>query len=174
MCHYDGSRATTTFDSATSRWRIVSDGTFATEPDVPMAGTSLYRYSTGHGGMYCSACHGSPHAEYPTLEANDNVYSSSLQGYAGKIVECTVCHQSMPSTSNGGPHGMHTVGPKWVSGHESAAEHNRAQCAYCHGADYRGTPLSALSTARTLNGKNFTAGHQISCYDCHDGPNGGD
>jgi hypothetical protein len=173
MCHNSGTRYTSTFDPATGNWRITSDTVFATTPNVPVANKSLYRYSTAHGGLYCSSCHGSPHAEFPTLQANDNVYSTNLQGYAGKIVECTACHQSMPSTTNGGPHGIHTIGPQWVSSHPSAARANLNQCAYCHGADFRGTPLSAIKTGRTLNGKVFTAGHQMNCYDCHNGPNGG-
>jgi hypothetical protein len=172
MCHNSGTRATTTFDS-TGNWRTTSDTVFATTLNVPLNGKSLYRYSTGHGGLYCSACHGSQHAEFPTLQANDNVYSTALQGYAGKIVECTACHQSMPSTASGGPHGMHTIGSQWVSNHQQVAANGPSMCAYCHGADYRGTPLSAISTTRTLDGKTFSAGHQMNCYDCHNGPNPG-
>ena len=172
MCHNGGARNATTFE-ATGNWRTATDTTFATQPNVPMANKSLYRYSTGHGSLYCSSCHGSQHAEFPTLQGNDNVYSTSLQGYAGKIIECTACHLSMPSTTNGGPHGLHTLGLQWVSGHQSAAKGSGNQCAYCHGADFRGTPLSAINTTRTLNGKTFSAGHRMNCYDCHNGPNGG-
>lgn len=173
MCHNSGTRYTTTFDSSTGQWRLTNDTTFATTPNVPMQNKSLYRFSTGHGGLYCSTCHGSQHAEFPTVQPNDNVYSTNLQGYQGKIVECTVCHQNMPSTTNGGPHGLHEIGPQWVNDHQDAAQGNVSQCAYCHGADYRGTPLSAITTSRTLNGISFSAGHQMNCYDCHNGPNGG-
>jgi len=31
-----------------------------------------------------------------------------------------------------------------------------------------------MFTQRNLNGKNFAKGHKVSCYDCHNGPNGGD
>jgi hypothetical protein len=41
--------------------------------------TQLYRYKAGQGSVYCSACHGSPHAECPTLEANDHLYSHSCR-----------------------------------------------------------------------------------------------
>jgi len=50
------------------------------------------------------------------------------------------------------------------------------QCSACHGSNYRGTVLSKTFSARsfsTENGvKNFTAGQQVTCYDCHNGPNG--
>lgn len=173
MCHNGGTRYTTTFDSGTGNWRLTNDPTFATMPNVPLPGKSLYRFSTGHGSMYCSSCHGSQHAEFPTLQPNDNVYSTDLQGYQGKLVECTVCHARMPATTSGGPHGLHEIGTAWVTAHQDAAQGNLGQCAYCHGADYRGTPLSALSTARTLNQRTFAAGHQMNCYDCHNGPSPG-
>jgi len=111
------------------------------------------------------------------LQANDNVYSTSLQGHAGKIVECTVCHRSAPTTLNGGPHGMHNIDEGWVSQHRQYARNSKSQCAYCHGADFRGTALSAIPVARTFSAgdagnKPFSAGHQMNCYDCHNGPNG--
>jgi hypothetical protein len=176
LCHQNSQRYTTTFDS-NGQWRAVTDTTFATNPNVPVQGADLYRYSAGHGGVYCSACHGSPHAEFPTLQANDNVYPQKLQGYAAKITECSVCHTNVPVTLNGGPHGIHTIGQAWVGGHEDYAQRNLSACAYCHGADYRGTPLSVAKVSRTFkteNGsKTFPAGHQFNCYDCHNGPHGG-
>jgi hypothetical protein len=63
----------------------------------------LYRFSTGHGGVYCQACHGSQHAIYPTLQPNDNIQSIMLQGEAGTVEKCTVCHTSTPDGE--GPHG---------------------------------------------------------------------
>ena len=179
MCHNSSTRYGTTFDSGTGTWRVTTDATFATNPNKPAAGKSLYKLSAGHGGLYCAACHGSQHAEYPTSQANDNLYSTGLQGYTGKIIECTVCHGTMPATQTSGPHGLHTIGQTWISNHRSAARNGgSAQCAYCHGADYRGTPLSAVATARSFtvedNGtKTFTAGQQVTCYDCHNGPGGG-
>jgi hypothetical protein len=178
LCHQNSQRYTTAFDSGGS-WRAVTDQTFATNQNVPMAGADLYRYSSGHGTVFCSACHGSPHAEYPTLQANDSVYPTKLQGYVAKITECSVCHTSVPVTPNGGPHGVHTIGQAWVSGHHDYAQGHLSACAYCHGADYRGTPLSVAKVARTFNvddgrTKSFSAGHQFTCYDCHNGPTGGD
>lgn len=176
MCHTGGVRYTTTFDT-NGGWRTTSDGTFATNADKPSRGKSLFRFSTGHGGLYCSACHGSQHAEYPSLQANDNVYSTNLQGHAGKIVECAACHSSVPTTLNGGPHGLHNIDQNWVTQHGHYAESNDTQCAYCHGADFKGTALTAIPVGRTFSAgdagtKTFAAGHQMNCYDCHNGPKG--
>lgn len=176
LCHQNSQRYSTAFDS-TGKWRTVTDQNFATNTNVPIVGSNLYRFSTGHGGVYCSACHGSPHAEYPTLQANDRVYPRQLQGYVAKITECTVCHSSVPMTPNSGPHGLHTIGQSWVSAHGDYAERNRATCAYCHGANYRGTSLSIAKVTRTFNiddgrSKSFPANHQFNCYDCHNGPGG--
>lgn len=157
--------------------RDALDTRFATNADTPTNGVSLYRYSTGHGDMQCSACHGSTHAIYPSSHAADNLQSISVQGHEGTIAECTACHDTVPETTAGGPHGMHSVGQSWVGAHESAAERDRTQCAACHGSDYRGSFLSKTFSARSFSiedgTKSFAAGHAVSCYDCHDGPDGG-
>lgn len=178
MCHNGSARYLTTFD-ANGNWRVTSDTTFATSLNKPLTGKNLYRYSSGHGNLYCSGCHGSQHAEYPTLQANDNVYSTNLQGHTGKIAECDVCHTTVPTTLNGGPHGMHNIDQTWVDQHHQYAEGGgSAQCAYCHGASYTGSALSATAASRTFTvedggSASFAAGHQVSCYDCHNGPGGG-
>ena len=177
MCHQHSLRYTTTLNSS-DHWRTSTDQTFATNQNVPSKGFELYRFSKGHGTLYCSSCHGSQHAEFPTTQVNDNVYSTKLQGYKGVTRECSVCHNPAPLTLNGGPHGMHTVGQSWVDRHHDYAEGNLASCQYCHGTNYKGTFLSQLKTAKTFNAgdfgtKSFPSGHMISCYDCHNGPNGG-
>jgi len=107
------------------------------------------------------------------------VYPTALQGYAGRITECSVCHTSKLTSANGGPHGMHVVGQAWVNAHPNYVEgHGPQACAYCHGANYRGLALSQSKIARTYTvddggKKSFPAGHQFNCYDCHNGPNGG-
>jgi hypothetical protein len=174
MCHSNGQRYPTTFSSP-GVWRTTSDTRFATNPNTPATGKSLYRFSKGHSGGYCSGCHGSPHAEYPTGLASDNAASIALQGHAGKIDDCTVCHTSMNLSASGGPHGLHTIGQAWVNGHHDYA-HSASACAVCHGADYRGTFLSKTPVDRsfTIEGRTKTilAGTQIGCYDCHNGPSG--
>ena len=145
-------------------------------PNAPAAGLSLFSASTGHGNLKCEACHGPTHAESPSSIANDNVQATTIQGHAGVLVECASCHKgTVPSPTNGGPHGMHIVGQAWVSGHQNVADDGgAASCQPCHGTDYRGTNLSKMLTDRTMSGRSFPAGTVISCYSCHNGPGGGD
>lgn len=72
---------------------------FAEEPG------KLYRHSRGHGGLFCSACHGEPHAIVPSGNARDNVQNIGLQGYAGTLNLCSVCHGITPTGP--GPHGIY-------------------------------------------------------------------
>jgi hypothetical protein len=158
--------------------RVAANQTFATTPNTPPTGPvslnlSLYRFSIGHGGLQCSACHGSTHAEFPSSHGNDNLRNMALQGHAGVLSECTACHTAMPTNSVGGPHGMHPVGQNWVSDHESAAKANRSQCQACHGLDYRGTVLSRMLADRSLSAfgsKKLFRGALVGCYTCHNGP----
>ncbi|MEW6050248.1 MAG: hypothetical protein AB1644_04200 [Candidatus Zixiibacteriota bacterium] len=64
----------------------------------------LFRESRGHGGLFCSACHGEPHAIVPSGEPRDNVQNIALQGYAGTLNKCSVCHGVTPTGA--GPHGI--------------------------------------------------------------------
>jgi hypothetical protein len=172
-------RFTSAFD-APGHLRAPSNLRFATTPDAPQAGFSLYRYSTGHGGLHCPACHGSPHAEYPTEVANDNVQSQRAQGHIGVIVECGTCHPTLGDSQINGPHGLHPLGDAWLGRHPDVVENGGgpSQCQPCHGADYRGTPLSAAHGARSLSTrygqKNLWRGFQVGCYDCHNGPDSDD
>ncbi len=84
-------RYASAFD-VTGEWRQAVDATFATDADVPAPGFDLYRFSFGHGGLACEACHGSTHAEYPALHRNDNLQSQAVQGHAGVLAECAACH----------------------------------------------------------------------------------
>ena len=168
-------RYTSAFTDANGTVRVPVDPTFATTPNTPAAGLSLYRFSVGHGGLQCSACHGSTHAEFPSAYRNDNIRNVQLQGHAGVTAECTACHTTMPNTVNGGPHGMHPVGQAWVSQHPDAVEGvGRTQCQSCHGTDYRGTVLSLMQADRTVNGQNLFRGAIVGCYMCHNGPSGED
>lgn len=73
--------------------------TYAEEPG------KLYRESRGHGGLFCSACHGEPHAIVPSRVARDNVQNIALQGHAGTLKTCSVCHGITPTAA--GPHGLY-------------------------------------------------------------------
>ncbi len=174
-------RYTSVFTDTNWTVRAPVDTTFATQPDTPAPGISLFRFSAGHGGLQCEACHGSTHAEFPATHRNDNLRNMGLQGHAGVMVECTSCHVTMPVSTNsaaGGPHGMHPVGQSWVSGHHNYIQGNLAKCQACHGTDNRGTVLSRAQADRTLTAS-FDAGTitlplfrgaQIGCYNCHLGP----
>ena len=178
-------RYTSVFDTNGAP-RVAVDGTFATQPNTPAAGLSLYRFSAGHGGLQCEACHGSTHAEFPSTHLNDNVRNVAMQGHSGVSVECTACHTAMPNTGNRGPHGMHAVGQGWVTGSGGVTKHadvlsslgGPAACQPCHGVDYLGTVLSRAKATRTLTASfdqgSITVplfpGAGIGCYNCHQGP----
>ena len=173
-------------------------GTLAYDPDDPAATSlefagsrfaenpgTLYRNSLdGHAGVACEGCHGSPHAIWPNPNpvANDNVPAVQLQGHAGTISECTVCHEpgSFPNGTLDGPHGMHPVNdPVWIKSkgdfyHEDYVWRNgEDQCAACHGSDHRGTRLSRVPVDRVLRDADgvvratVAAGEMISCDLCH-------
>jgi hypothetical protein len=101
------------FDKTTGLEREPLLNIFSSNPNTPAAGKSLYRFSKGHGGLQCSACHGSTHAEFPAAHRNDNLQNITAQGHAGTRSNCTSCH-AMPAistaTASGGPHGMHPTG----------------------------------------------------------------
>jgi hypothetical protein len=177
-CHHDSQRELSAVD-AQGNPKNPADRRFATTPNTPSAPYSLYRFSTGHGGLQCEACHGSTHAEYTSSYDGDNVQSTEIQGHTGTLAECKACHARAGVSATGGPHGLHTIGSQaWVNGHGSVAERDTAACAYCHGANFRGSPLASAKSARrfTVEGRrrvSYSAGQQVTCYDCHNGPSGG-
>jgi hypothetical protein len=142
----------------------------------------LYRFSFGHNGIACEACHGSPHAEWPVSSTiHDNIAAIQLQGHAGPIIDCTACHADGPPLSLNGPHGLHNVNdPNWNRNHEEFFEHNSSSCKACHGLQLEGTVLSRAAADRLLTTDehgniSITKGTQISCTLCHGNPlSGGD
>lgn len=181
-CHNNGKRLTSAVDGS-GNLLTTTDTRFASNPNTPSTGFSLFRYSKGHGGMKCESCHGATHAEYPSVQPSDNLQSVALQGYQGTVMECVVCHNSPPEDSklNLGPHGMHWTGPTWVGKHNDFGKTNPASCKACHGADYRGSALSQVKAPRSFRTKNSgvksysissnPATSTVGCYDCHNGPN---
>jgi|WetSurMetagenome_2_1015567.scaffolds.fasta_scaffold10566_1 hypothetical protein len=144
----------------------------------------LYRLSKdNHAGIFCEGCHGSTHAEWPvkpssgTLIANDNQPAIQAQGHAGKIIECTACHQvgTLPVNLNG-PHGMHAVNDsRWVNGHEDFLDKQPlTSCQTCHGKKGEGTVLGKAAAARSFSveGKTVTIanGQLVKCNLCHSNP----
>jgi hypothetical protein len=94
----------------------------------------LYRDASGHGGVYCAACHGSPHAMYPSSVGTDNYQALQYQNFSGKVKtigSCGTCHDSSRgedpneefSEAHGGSsperkigcHACHTVVPATTS-----------------------------------------------------------
>jgi hypothetical protein len=140
-----------------------------TADDNPAAAGNpkLYRVSNGHGGLFCQACHGSTHAEWPTANpnANDNIPASQLQGHSGYIAECQVCHEPTDASlplGNNGPHGMHAISdlvPAAGTGFKADERWNKQHrnyrnqgpgCESCHGTDLKGTVLSRTADDRTV------------------------
>lgn len=165
------------FDETTGLEREPLLNFFSSNPNTPAAGKSLYRFSKGHGGLQCSACHGSTHAEFPAAHRNDNLQNIAAQGHAGTRSNCTSCH-AMPAistaTASGGPHGMHPTGTDWINVHKEYGENN-SSCLGCHGADMRGTPLSRSFSDQTLTFTRNTTiyniplfrGANVGCFLCH-------
>jgi hypothetical protein len=68
-------------------------------------GNVLYKNGHGHGNLFCSACHGSPHAMVPSLNVKDNYQEIQYQGSTRpvkSIGSCGVCHKSSRGDSNMG------------------------------------------------------------------------
>jgi hypothetical protein len=178
---------------------IVPTNTRFAEPQVPRGAAAgnpqLFHLSVDtHGGIFCEGCHGATHAEWPVRDANanDNVAANQLQGHAGKIMECSVCHTGSLGATLSGPHGMHPVGnngfsASWVSQHgdfvlgEIAAGRGTAACQACHGLDGEGSALSRVAVDRAnLKCETgalcrdelimLTAGTMISCGTYHNNP----
>ena len=167
-------RYTSVFTDTNYTVRVPTNSIFTTQSNTPAGGLSLYRFSVGHGGLQCEACHGSTHAEFPSIHPNDNIRDIEIQGHAGVMVECSSCHTATPTNYVGGPHGMHPVGSTWVSAHPNFVNSaGSTQCKACHGTDYRGTVLSRMQADRTLSAfgtKTFFRGALVGCYTCHQGP----
>ena len=180
-CHHDGKRETVAIN-ANGTFKTWADTRFASNPNTPSTGWSLFRFSTGHGKLQCEACHNSTHAEFTNQpsangnQTNDNLTAIKAQGYAAAIRECLVCHTTMPSSANGGPHGMHNLGQSWVGSHHDAFNSvSKTSCTYCHGTTSSGSPLAVIKVAKTFNIENrtvtFAANERVTCWSCHNGPN---
>ncbi len=89
-------------------------------------GTALYRNSHGHGNLFCSACHGSPHAMVPSLVAKDNYQELQYQGSTRPVKtigSCGICH-----TSSRGINDM----SEFASRHGSVTAETKIACNVCH------------------------------------------
>jgi hypothetical protein len=152
-------------------FRVAVNQRFAENPNT------LFRNSLGHNGVACESCHGSPHAEWPSREANDNAAAVQLQGYRGPIRDCKVCHGTALPPTTEGPHGLHNVNDRaWFSDGEHASffENDQAGCMACHGNTLTGTVLSVTPVPRRFVTEEGTfsvaRGTPIRCNLCHDSP----
>jgi len=103
-CHGDMENVAATIDNGRVPW--------VTEPKCVTCHTNvsgvetnnaLYRNSTGHGNVYCTACHGSPHAMYPSRESKDNYQPNQYQGSKIKTIgSCGLCHGNSRGEGAGG------------------------------------------------------------------------
>jgi hypothetical protein len=122
---------------------------------------ALYRMSKEHGGLYCAACHDSPHAIAPSREGNDNIKFIQLQGHAGTLDSCGVCHLSIPDDE--GPHGITarlTYAFKFEPDRMWAAEPSAA-VVYTHTLQNTGT-LSDQYTLDWHSSQDWAAAPQVS------------
>ncbi len=176
-CHHDGKRELRAVtDMGKGTLRAVVDSQFATEKDPVTSHHKLYKHSMGHGGIACSACHGSQHAIYPSSVEEENQQSIDHQGYKGTLKECGACHgDAVVETSfDRGPHGLHPHNQAWVNRHGTVVlRHTTSHCKRCHGSDLKGTMLSKASANRvfklgvTHKEVAFKAGEVVSCMKCH-------
>jgi Cytochrome c554 and c-prime len=90
-------------------------------PEVD-TGTTLYRHAKGHGGVSCPACHGSPHAMFPSRVASDQAQPVAYQGAPLPIGDCNVCH----ATSRGGGLG------EFDEAHAGPSAEAANACRVCH------------------------------------------
>ena len=180
-CHQEGNRFTAAVtDMNTGTLRSALDLRFGTEKETDSNNTKLYKHSLGHGGVACSACHGSQHAIYPSTVADENRQSIDHQGYEGTIRECGVCHADKVSltTFSSGPHGLHPHNQHWVDTHGTVVlRHTTDNCKACHGNDQNGTSLSKASASRTFKlgvtnrYVHIDAGEVVGCTTCHESMN---
>ena len=106
------------------------DANWSTRNTILTLTKPLYREGRDtHGNVACGACHGGAHEVWPNRDpkANDNVTALQLQGHAGPVLECKVCHSAdafadypsldggqysgLPANSGilGGPHNLHPI-----------------------------------------------------------------
>jgi hypothetical protein len=104
-CHGDLNKVAETLRNGRRPW--IDEPTCAEcHGSAYSTGTDLYRNARGHGGVYCVACHNSPHAWLPSRRADDNLQAMTLQGnnHAIGYRACNVCHTD-GRTGEKPPHG---------------------------------------------------------------------
>ena len=135
----------------------------------------LFKDSQGHAGVACSFCHGSPHAINPSFNERDNIQMIALQGEAGTITDCQVCHGDQLAPGPG-PHGILPT----LDEFETSLHASRRGKAYWYSKEnggfeaITGIPIDSLA-CQGCHGETKADGtpiedttYQPDCYDCHD------
>ncbi len=102
-------------------------------PEVD-TGDVLYRNATGHGGLYCSTCHGSPHAMIPSSEGSDNYQAIQYQDSNVTIGSCGACHESSKGGEDDeGDDDKYREGEdEFAEKHGGASPETLTACHICH------------------------------------------
>jgi hypothetical protein len=95
-------------------------------------GLVLYRNASGHGDLYCAACHSSPHAMIPSTQASDNYQAMQYQGKAVTIGSCGACHS--------GSRGESDEIEEFAEKHGGSNPEQMTACNICHTAVSSSTP----------------------------------
>jgi hypothetical protein len=126
-CHGQLAEVASSIDNGRVPW-VTEPKCVTCHSDVEGVETNdeLYRNSTGHGNVYCTACHGSPHAMYPSREAKDNYQPEHYQGSKIKTIgSCGVCHGNSRGEGSGG---------EFNETHGGTNPSNKNACHVCHTA----------------------------------------
>lgn len=75
--------------------------------------------------MFCTACHGSPHAMVPSREASDNYQAVQYMGKAVAMGSCAACHDSSKGDDEFN---------EFVEKHAGANPDKMTACHVCHTA----------------------------------------
>ena len=97
------------------------------------------------GGVYCEACHDSTHAIAQSTQPKDAIKFIALQGHAGTLDKCTVCHSAMPTGA--GPHGIKApVTADFTFDHDySSVREPGSQAVYLHSLHNTGSVSDTYS-----------------------------
>ncbi|NQU35692.1 MAG: T9SS type A sorting domain-containing protein [Bacteroidetes bacterium] len=115
-CHGSVANVASTIENGREPW-LEEPSCGATDchgPDYAEEPGKLFRQSKGHADLYCSTCHGEPHALTPSTLPNDNLQNIALQGFAGVLKKCIVCHGVDPVSP--GPHNLLPTSISEISG----------------------------------------------------------
>ncbi len=128
-CHGDLANVSSSIDAGRIPW-VVEPKCATCHTGVAQVDTqnTLYRNAQGHGGVYCTSCHGSPHAMVPTSQRSDNLQALQYEGKALTISDCRVCHRS----SRGGNEGDGSNLGEFAEEHGGSNPRVAAACFICH------------------------------------------